>query len=68
MPIRQIGQRLVIKVRREARFHCGGLSLADAKEQPCGHIAQHRIKRLAPTLIANAFAPDGLIEGVESGY
>jgi putative glutamine amidotransferase len=24
------------------------------------------IKRLAPTLIANAFAPDGLIEGVES--
>ncbi len=25
------------------------------------------IKRLAPTLVANAFAPDGLIEGVESG-
>lgn len=24
------------------------------------------IKRLAPTLVANAFAPDGLIEGVES--
>ena len=25
------------------------------------------IKQLAPTLVANAFAPDGLIEGVESG-
>jgi putative glutamine amidotransferase len=24
------------------------------------------IKRLAPSLVANAFAPDGLIEGVES--
>ena len=24
------------------------------------------IKRLAPGLVANAFAPDGLIEGVES--
>jgi putative glutamine amidotransferase len=24
------------------------------------------IKRLAPNLLANAFAPDGLIEGVES--